>query len=171
MKQLVFAAMLAALAACHPPAAPAQPEDSAAFMAQLRHQVSASWDPNSVWRRVDPKGTVYGPHSRVTQLRVSLSPRGELARIVVVAASGAAELDEEAIRAFRKAAPFLRPPDSMVAADHLVTFDFALYYTVHPEYAARIADRGAPSQAPTAAPGDAPAAPAAGVEPAAPRQP
>ena len=169
MKQLVFAAMFAALAACHPPAAPAQPEDRTGFMAQLRHQVSASWDPNSVWRRVDPKGTVYGPHSRVTQLRISLSPRGELAKIVVVAPSGAAELDDEAIRAFRKAAPFTRPPDSMVAADHLVTFDFALYYKVHPEYAARIADRGAPSAPPGEAPAIAPAAP--GAEPAAPRQP
>jgi TonB family protein len=154
MKQLVFAAMFAAgmSAACHPQAAPsAPPHDPSAFMAQLQHQVSLSWDPNSVWRRVDPKGTVYGPHSRVTQLRVSLSPAGELARIVVLASSGAAELDEEAIRAFRKAAPFARPPSTMVAADRLVTFDLALYYKVHPEYAARLAGRGAPGQAAAAA--------------------
>jgi TonB family protein len=100
----------------------------ASFFNRLKRQVAQIWDPNSVWRRTDPTGTVYGTKTRVTEVRVSLSPRGALAKIVVVTPSGSVELDDEAVRAFRVAAPFPNPPDGLVQKDNLITFGFSFYF-------------------------------------------
>ena len=100
----------------------------ASFFNRLKRQVAQNWDPNSVWRRADPTGARYGTKTRVTEVRVSLSPRGELAKILVVAPSGSNELDEEAVRAFRVAAPFPNPPDGLVQKDNLITFAFSFYF-------------------------------------------
>ena len=100
----------------------------ASFFNRLKRQVAQNWDPNSVWRHADPTGTVYGTKTRVTEVRVSLSPRGELAKILVVSPSGSVELDEEAMRAFRTAAPFVNPPDGLVQKDNLITFGFSFYF-------------------------------------------
>jgi TonB family protein len=100
----------------------------ASFFNRLKRQVAQNWDPNSVWRRTDPTGTVYGTKTRVTEVRVSLSPKGALAKIVVVTPSGSVELDDEAVRAFRVAAPFPNPPDGLVQKDNLITFGFSFYF-------------------------------------------
>lgn len=100
----------------------------ASFFNRLKRQVAQNWDPNSVWRRADPTGTRYGNKTRITEVRVSLSPRGELAKILVVSPSGSNELDEEAIRAFRVAAPFPNVPEALVQKDNLVTFGFSFYF-------------------------------------------
>ncbi|HMG24917.1 MAG TPA: hypothetical protein VK607_26455, partial [Kofleriaceae bacterium] len=50
----------------------------ASFFNRLKRQVAQIWDPNSVWRRADPTGTVYGTKTRVTEVRVSLAPNGTL---------------------------------------------------------------------------------------------
>jgi TonB family protein len=100
----------------------------ASFFNRLKRQVAQNWDPNSVWRHADPTGTVYGTKTRVTEVRVSLSPRGELAKILVVGPSGSVELDEEAMRAFRAAAPFVNPPEGLVQKDNLITFGFSFYF-------------------------------------------
>jgi len=102
----------------------------ASFFNRLKRQVAQNWDPNSVWRHVDPTGTVYGSKTRVTEVRVSLSRSGELAKIVVTSPSGSGDLDEEAIRAFRSASPFPNPPDGLVQKDNLITFGFAFYFTL-----------------------------------------
>jgi TonB family protein len=100
----------------------------ASFFNRLKRQVAQNWDPNSVWRHADPTGTVYGTKTRVTEVRVSLSPRGELAKILVVMPSGSVELDEEALRAFRVSAPFPNPPDGLVQKDNLITFGFSFFF-------------------------------------------
>lgn len=100
----------------------------ASFFNRLKRQVAQNWDPNSVWRHADPTGTVYGTKTRVTEVRVSLSPKGELAKILVVMPSGSVELDEEALRAFRVSAPFPNPPDGLVQKDNLITFGFSFYF-------------------------------------------
>lgn len=100
----------------------------ASFFNRLKRQVAQNWDPNSVWHRVDPTGTRYGTKTRITEVRVSLSPRGEIARILVVSPSGSNDLDEEAVRAFRMAAPFPNPPDGLVQKDNLITFAFSFYF-------------------------------------------
>lgn len=102
----------------------------ASFFNRLKRQVAQSWDPASVWRRTDPGGQVYGTKTRITEVRVSLSSDGQLANIAVTTPSGVAELDEEALRAFRAAAPFPNPPLQLAGVDHLITFAFAFYFEI-----------------------------------------
>jgi TonB family protein len=103
----------------------------ASFFNRLKRQVAQNWDPGTVWRRNDPNGTVYGFKTRITEVRVSLSPKGELAKIVVTHPSGVGELDDEAVRAFHASAPFPNPPEGLVGAkDHLITFAFSFYFDI-----------------------------------------
>lgn len=100
----------------------------ASFFNRLKRQVAQVWDPNSVWRRVDPTGTRFGSKTRITEVRVSLSPQGALTKILVVSPSGSNELDEEAVRAFRTAAPFVNPPEGLIQKDNLITFAFSFFF-------------------------------------------
>lgn len=102
----------------------------ASFFNRMKRQVAQNWDPQTVWRRNDPQGTVYGFKSRVTEVRVSLSPKGELAKIVVTQPSGVTELDDEAVRAFHASAPFPNPPDGLVGKEGLITFAFSFYFEI-----------------------------------------
>ena len=101
----------------------------ATFFNRLKRQVAQNWDPATVWRRSDPTGTVHGFKTRVTEVRVSLSPKGDLAKIVVTSPSGVSELDDEAVRSFHAAAPFPNPPDGLVK-EGLITFAFSFYFSI-----------------------------------------
>ena len=101
----------------------------ASFFNRLKRQVAQNWDPQTVWRRTDPDGTHHGFKTRVTEVRVSLSPQGKLTKIVVTTASGVSELDDEAVRAFHAAAPFPNPPDGLVK-DNQITFAFSFYFEI-----------------------------------------
>jgi TonB family protein len=83
-----------------------------------------------VWRRQDPTGQVYGFKTRVTEVRVALNGRGELAKIVVTGPSGVTELDDEAVHAFQAAAPFVNPPKELANAEGLITFAFSFYFEI-----------------------------------------
>jgi TonB family protein len=98
----------------------------ASFFNRVKRKVAENWHPAAVWRRVDPDGTVYGTATRHTEVRVSLSPGGELVDIDVTVPSGVKELDDEAVRAFRAAAPFASPPERLVQKDGRITFEFSL---------------------------------------------
>ena len=102
----------------------------ASFFNRLKRQVAQNWDPASVWRRSDPTGTVYGFKTRVTEVRVSLTRKGDLEKIMVTTPSGVAELDDEAVRAFHAAAPFPNPPDGLVQKDNLITFAFSFFFEI-----------------------------------------
>jgi TonB family protein len=102
----------------------------ASFFNRLKRQVAQNWDPASVWRRLDPTGQVYGFKTRVTEVRVSLSPHGELSKIVVTAPSGVNELDDEAVRSFHQAAPFPNPPKELVGNDGSITFAFSFFFEI-----------------------------------------
>jgi TonB family protein len=102
----------------------------ATFFNRLKRQVAQNWDPASVWRRRDPTGQVYGTKTRITEVRVSLTSSGTLAKIVVTAPSGVSELDDEAVRAFREAAPFVNPPKELAGGDGMITFAFSFYFEV-----------------------------------------
>ncbi len=102
----------------------------ASFFNRLKRQVAQNWDPATVWRRVDPQGTVNGFKTRVTEVRVSLAGNGALAKIVVTSPSGVAELDDEAVKAFHASAPFPNPPDGLVQKDGLITFAFSFYFEI-----------------------------------------
>lgn len=101
----------------------------ASFFNRLKRQVAQNWNPQSVWRRSDPDGTHHGFKTRVTEVRVSLSPKGHLTKIVVTQPSGVSDLDEEAVRAFHAAAPFPNPPDGLVK-DNQITFAFSFYFEI-----------------------------------------
>lgn len=101
----------------------------ASFFNRIKRQVRQHWDPETVWRRRDPTGNVYGLKSRVTEVRVSLSRKGVLEKILVTTPSGVAELDDEAVRAFRSAGPFLNPPEGLIK-DNLITFPFGFHFGI-----------------------------------------
>jgi TonB family protein len=102
----------------------------ASFFNRLKRQVAQNWDPITVWRHKDPTGVVYGTKTRVTEVRVSLSRRGEIEKILVSTPSGVTELDDEALRAFRAAGPFPNPPDGLVQKDNLITFGFSFFFEI-----------------------------------------
>jgi TonB family protein len=102
----------------------------ATFFNRLKRQVAQNWDPASVWRRQDPTGQVHGFKTRVTEVRVALNAKGELQKIVVTGPSGVSELDDEAVRAFQTAAPFVNPPTELANKDGLITFAFSFYFEI-----------------------------------------
>ena len=103
---------------------------AAGFFNRLKRSVAQNWDPASVWRRVDPTGNVNGFKTRVTEVRVTLTPAGELQKIVVTAPSGVTDLDDEAVRAFHAAQPFPNPPKLLVGKDGNITFAFSFFFEI-----------------------------------------
>jgi len=102
----------------------------ASFFNRLKRSVAQNWDPASVWRRVDPTGNINGFKTRVTEVRVSLTPSGELSKIVITTPSGVTELDDEAVRAFHAAQPFPNPPKELVGNDGSITFAFSFFFEI-----------------------------------------
>ncbi|MCA9542815.1 MAG: TonB family protein [Myxococcales bacterium] len=102
----------------------------ASFFNRVKRQVAQNWDPAGVWRREDPDGSVYGFKSRETHVKVSLDSRGQLAKIVVVGASGVQALDDEAIRAFRASGPFPNPPAQLINSDGRISFTFGFFFEI-----------------------------------------
>lgn len=103
----------------------------ASFFNRMKRQVAQNWDPQTVWRRVDPTGTVWGNKTRVTEVRVSLGAKGDVQKIVVVGPSGVTDLDDEGVRAFKAAGPFVNPPEGLVnQKDGLITFAFSFYFEI-----------------------------------------
>jgi TonB family protein len=86
----------------------------ASFFNRVKRAVAQHWHPEREYNRRDPKGNVYGFKNRLTILHVLLKPDGSLKRLVLERPCGLRFLDEEAMRAFRKAAPFPNPPRSLV---------------------------------------------------------
>ena len=101
----------------------------ASFFNRLKRQVAMNWDPQTVWRRSDPTGAHHGFKTRVTEVRVTLSPKGDLTKIVVTSPSGVRELDDEAVRSFHAAAPFPNQPDGLVR-DKQITFAFSFHFEI-----------------------------------------
>ena len=102
----------------------------ASFFNRLKRQVRQNWDPATVWRRSDPDGSVHGFKTRVTEVRVTLTAKGDLQKIVVTSPSGVSELDDEAVRAFQASAPFPNPPDGLASKEGLITFAFGFYFEI-----------------------------------------
>jgi TonB family protein len=100
----------------------------APFFNRVKRAVANEWHPEVVYVRHDPSGNVYGVKDRVTQLRVDLKPDGKLASWAVISSSGVDFLDDEAIDAFRKAAPFPNPPKELVEADGQIHFNFGFIF-------------------------------------------
>src|SRR6185437_235034 len=82
----------------------------ASFFNRIKNNIARIWSPNSKIERHDPQGKLLGHLDRVTVMEVTIDRGGGLKGLSVANSSGVSYLDEEAERAFRKAAPFPFPP-------------------------------------------------------------
>ncbi len=97
----------------------------AVFFNRVKRAVAQEWHADLVYMAHDPTGHIYGVKDRVTVLRVHLMPDGSLVGSDLVQSSGVDFLDDEAIAAFKKAAPFQNPPAALVEGDGRIHFNFA----------------------------------------------
>jgi TonB family protein len=103
----------------------------ASFFNRMKRRVAQNWHPGQAYMRRDPTGRVYGSKDRVTVLKVSLTPTGRLANVVVIEGSGVSFLDDEAVRAFRAAQPFPNPPSGLVdKGSQQITFSFGFHFQI-----------------------------------------
>ncbi len=103
----------------------------ASFFNRVKRAVAQHWHPDREYTRRDPKGNVYGFKTRTTYLLIVLHPNGTLKKIVLERPSGLTFLDDEAIKAFRKAAPFPNPPKRLVKqATRQITFRFGFIFEI-----------------------------------------
>lgn len=102
----------------------------ASFFNRVKKQVAQHWSPNTVYRRRDPYGNVYGVRSRSTTLYIELKKNGELTKVSVVRSCGLSFLDREAMRAFKAAHPFPNPPQALAGKDGKIRFKFNFYLQV-----------------------------------------
>lgn len=103
----------------------------ATFFNRMKRQVAQNWHPDEVYLQRDPNGNVYGTRDRLTILKVSLKPDGQVAKIYVIKQSGVDFLDDEAVRAFRQAQPFPNPPSGLVDLhSNLITFRFGFHFEI-----------------------------------------
>lgn len=100
----------------------------ASYFNLLKRKVSDAWHPDEILRLVDPRGTIYGHANRVTEVRVCLSRDGSVVAVLVTSSSSIPELDAEALRAFRIAAPFAAVPDTLVDGLGHMHFAFTFYF-------------------------------------------
>lgn len=103
----------------------------ASFFNRVKRAVAQHWHPDKEYSRRDPHGNVYGFKTRMTVIHVLLSPEGSLKRIVLERPSGLTFLDDEAIRAFKQAAPFPNPPRRLVSSTTgLIAFRFGFIFEI-----------------------------------------
>lgn len=101
----------------------------AGFFERIKGRVRMHWDPNTPFRRRDPTGQSYGHKDRLTVLRVVLDEKGNVIDTSVKTASGLKFLDEEAVRAFYAAGPFVNPPEGLIKEGR-IRFDFGFAFLV-----------------------------------------
>jgi len=103
----------------------------ASFFNRVKRAVAQHWHPDREYSRRDPKGNVYGFKTRTTYLLIVLHPNGSLKKIVLERPSGLTFLDDEAIKAFRKAAPFPNPPKRLVnRTTRQIAFRFGFIFEI-----------------------------------------
>jgi TonB family protein len=103
----------------------------ASFFNRVKRQVAEHWHPEESYRQRDPTGMIYGKRNRYTELRIQLKPDGRLGNVAVFQPSGLDFLDDEAIEAFKQAAPFPNPPRQLVEANGLINFGFGFLFDLN----------------------------------------
>ena len=103
----------------------------ASFFNRVKRAVAQHWNPGREYERRDPNGNVFGFKSRLTVLLIVLTPAGAVKKIVLDRPSGLGFLDDEAIRAFRAAAPFPNPPRRLVdPRSNEISFRFGFQFEI-----------------------------------------
>ncbi|MBU1535199.1 TonB family protein [Myxococcota bacterium] len=104
----------------------------ASFFLRVKEAVSQVWDPGTVYKLHDRDGSIYGFKSWFTVLKITLDTKGRIKRIFISKNSGLPFLDQEALRAFKVAAPFPNPPREIVdPKTGLLTFSFGFLVEVN----------------------------------------
>jgi TonB family protein len=103
----------------------------APFFNRIKNQVSQAWLPAGEIARHDPSGRLLGNQDRVTVLSVTINNEGKLVNLFIIEPSGVNYLDDEAKRAFTKAAPFLYPPKELFLDNDSFTFTFAFHVLIN----------------------------------------
>jgi TonB family protein len=103
----------------------------ASFFNRVKRQVAEHWHPEDAYRQRDPTGMIYGRKNRYTELRIQLKPDGHVQNIAVFQPSGLDFLDDEAMAAFKQAAPFPNPPRQLIEANGLINFGFGFLFDLN----------------------------------------
>jgi TonB family protein len=103
----------------------------ASFFNRVKRQVAEHWHPEEAYRQRDPTGMIYGRKNRYTELRIQLKPDGHVQNIAVFQPSGLDFLDDEALAAFKQAAPFPNPPRQLIEANGLINFGFGFLFDLN----------------------------------------
>lgn len=104
----------------------------ASFFNRVKRAVAQHWHPDREYSRRDPSGNVYGFKTRTTILHILLHPNGTLKKIVLERPCGLTFLDDEAIKAFKKAAPFPNPPRRLVnKKTRQIAFRFGFIFEIN----------------------------------------
>jgi TonB family protein len=98
----------------------------AGFFNRVKQRVGEQWRPDDAFRRKDPNGRA-ASHKRITVVDVVLDDGGRLADIRVSQSCGIDFLDEEAVAAFQRAAPFPNPPTGLLESDRHIRFRFGFH--------------------------------------------
>ena len=103
----------------------------ASFFNRVKRQVAEHWHPEEAYRQRDPTGMIYGRKNRYTELRIQLKPDGHLQHVAVWQPSGLDFLDDEALDAFKQAAPFPNPPHQLIEANGTINFGFGFLFDLN----------------------------------------
>lgn len=97
---------------------------------RIKELLRQYWKPNVEHRlyKMYERGKQVGEDEMVTKVLVLLNPEGRIEKISRVGSSGFTDLDEAAIEAFERAAPFPNPPKGIIDPDGFVRirWDFIL---------------------------------------------
>lgn len=99
----------------------------ASFFNRIKERIANEWRPQKQIRLHDPRGTLLGLLDRITVIRASINKEGDLVKVEVERASGVYYLDDEALRAFRAAGPFMNPPNALFDKNSMFTFNFGFH--------------------------------------------
>jgi len=97
------------------------------FFHRVREQVKQHWAPNEEYQRRDPTWSIYQRQNRLTVVRVVLDATGNVVSVARVRKSGLTFLDDEAVRAFQVAGPFVNPPAGLADDSGRIVFNFGFY--------------------------------------------
>lgn len=101
----------------------------AGFFERVQRQVGGQWRNKAAeaLRARDPDRRLYGTLDQVTVLTLTLDAQGALADVTVSQPSDLAFLDDVAVDAVRRAAPFLHPPRGVLDEDGRLRFTFGFH--------------------------------------------
>jgi hypothetical protein len=103
----------------------------AGFFNRIKNAVAQHWHPGSAYAVHDPTGRVYGYKDRETVIKVVLECDGKLKHTYIKQPSGAEFLDDVAVSAIKKAAPFKNPPQDLCDTDEgIIAFNFGFLVKV-----------------------------------------